>query len=108
MVATIASFGYERVPVSIKPRVTILATGTEIVDVGVKPGKDQIRNSNSWSLGAFAKRVNANVKILEIASDDLESLSTTINTAILAVIVSLYRAVFRSEIMTLQNLHSRK
>ncbi|NNE65697.1 MAG: molybdopterin molybdotransferase MoeA [Pyrinomonadaceae bacterium] len=82
MIATIASFGYETVRVGDRPRVKILATGSEIVDVSETPGKDQIRNSNSWSLAAFAKRINADVEILDIAQDDLDGLKATIDGAL--------------------------
>jgi molybdenum cofactor synthesis domain-containing protein len=81
MVASLASFGYNNVPVGIRPRVSILATGSEIVKIEDKPGRDQIRNSNSWSLAAFARKFNADVKILEIVQDDLEGLTQTIETA---------------------------
>lgn len=82
MIATLASFGYENIRAGVRPRVSILATGSEIVDVSKTPGKDQIRNSNSWSLSAFSSRVNADVRILDIAHDDLESLTETIGKAV--------------------------
>jgi molybdopterin molybdotransferase len=81
MIATLASFGYEQVKVSNRPRVSILATGSEIVDISEKPGQDQIRNSNSWMLAEFAGNY-AEVTVLPIAKDDLESLKETINNAV--------------------------
>jgi molybdenum cofactor synthesis domain-containing protein len=81
MIATLASFGYENICVVRRPRVAILATGSEIVDISEKPGLDQIRNSNSWMLRAFAKNV-ADVEVLPIAVDDLEGLKKTIAEAI--------------------------
>ncbi len=57
MVATLASFGYAKVKVAKRPKVAILATGSEIVDISEKPGQDQIRNSNSWMLAEFAKNL---------------------------------------------------
>ncbi len=83
MVATLASFGYESVKVARKPRVTILATGSEIVDISETPQQDQIRNSNSWMLAAFAKEF-ADVKMLPITKDDLENLKDTINEAVIS------------------------
>lgn len=77
MIATLASFGYETVNVSKRPKVSILATGSEIVDITDQPGRDQIRNSNSWMLAEFAKSF-ADVTIMPIAKDDLESLKSTI------------------------------
>ena len=81
MVATLASFGYDTINVAKRPRVTILATGTEIVDITETPQKDQIRNSNSWMLRAFASKTS-DVKVLPIAQDDLENLKDVICQAI--------------------------
>ncbi len=81
MVATLASFGYESLKVAKRPRVAILATGSEIVDISQTPAQDQIRNSNSWMLEAFARKF-ADVEILPIAVDDLEGLKKTISDAI--------------------------
>ncbi len=82
MIASLASFGYERIKTARKPRVSILSTGSEIVDIGKKPGPDQIRNSNSWSLAEFAREANAKVLIREIAHDDLSSLEKAISEAL--------------------------
>ena len=78
MIAAIASFGYARVKVSRKPRVAILATGSEIVDISETPAQDQIRNSNSIMLEALA-RACAEVEVLPIAGDDLASLKLQIS-----------------------------
>lgn len=81
MVATLASFGYEKIKVYKRPKVLILSTGSEIVNISKKPGKDQIRNSNSWSLRAFAQNI-ADVEILPSAADDLEDLKKVISKAV--------------------------
>ena len=81
MIATLASFGYHSLKVAKRPKVTILATGTEIVDIRETPQKDQIRNSNSWMLRAFAEKTS-DVKVLPIAQDDLENLKNTILKAV--------------------------
>ncbi|MEZ5426232.1 MAG: molybdopterin molybdotransferase MoeA [Pyrinomonadaceae bacterium] len=81
MIATLASFGYQSVSVSRRPKVSILATGSEIVEIGDTPGADQIRNSNSAMLAAFAGRL-ADVTVLPIARDDLENLKKTVREAI--------------------------
>src|SRR5262249_51644371 len=43
MIATLASFGYAQVKVGRQPRVTVMATGSELADVDQKPARDQIR-----------------------------------------------------------------
>src|SRR5258706_5223743 len=52
MIATLASFGYAEVKVGRRPRVAIMATGSELVDVDKQPGPDQIRDSKNYTLAA--------------------------------------------------------
>src|SRR5436190_21773597 len=54
MIATLASFGYAQVRVGRRPRVAVMATGSELVDVPQKPGRDQIRDSNNYTIAAYA------------------------------------------------------
>lgn len=68
--AVLASFGYAQVRVGRQPRVAVLATGSELVSVEQKPGPDQIRDSNSISLAAYAVLAGAAVELLPLAGDD--------------------------------------
>src|SRR5918997_1526292 len=88
--AVLASFGYAEVPVRRRPRVAVLATGTELVPVGEKPGEDQIRDSNSYSLAAYARLAGAVVERLPFAGDDPELLR-----------VEIERAAARSDLLVL-------
>jgi molybdenum cofactor synthesis domain-containing protein len=81
MIAPLASFGYAKVKVALRPRVAILATGSELVSVDKKPAQDQIRDSNSFTLAAYAMLTNSVVERLPLADDNLESLKQTIKTA---------------------------
>jgi molybdenum cofactor synthesis domain-containing protein len=81
MIATLASFGYAQVKVGRRPRVAIMATGSELVDIDQKPGKDQIRDSNNYTLAAYAKLAGATVKRLPQAGDDTEGLKKHIAEA---------------------------
>lgn len=81
MMAALASFGYAKVKVAKRPRVTVLATGTELVAVNDTPGADQIRDSNSYSLAAYAELSGAIVEQLPLASDDTEVLRRAIADA---------------------------
>jgi len=74
MIATLASFGYAEVKVGGQPRVTIMATGSELVDVNQQPGKDQIRDSNNYTLAAYAKLAGATVERLPLAGDNTAEL----------------------------------
>jgi molybdenum cofactor synthesis domain-containing protein len=77
--AALASFGYAQVRVGARPRVAVLATGTELVDVGAQPGRDQIRDSNTYSLVAYAEAAGARVERLPFAGDDDALLQRLIN-----------------------------
>jgi molybdopterin molybdotransferase len=78
-IAVLASVGKQQsVPVYCRPRVAILSTGDEVVDVGQVPGPTQIRNSNSYSLAAQVHEAGGDPRLLGIARDDAESLRTLI------------------------------
>ena len=80
-VAALASFGYAEVSVSKRPRVAVLATGTELVRVDERPGADQIRDSNTYSLAAYAALAGAVVEQMPFAGDDPELLQSLIADA---------------------------
>ncbi|MEO8026315.1 MAG: gephyrin-like molybdotransferase Glp [Bryobacteraceae bacterium] len=68
-VAMLAGVGCVDVPVVVKPRVAIVATGDEIVAVGETPAEYQIRNSNSESLAAQVSRAGGLAIVLPVAPD---------------------------------------
>jgi len=72
--AVLASFGYARVKVGRRPRVAVIATGSELVPVNAKPGQDQIRDSNNYSISANAAVAGALVEQMPLAGDDTELL----------------------------------
>ncbi|HEY0084030.1 MAG TPA: gephyrin-like molybdotransferase Glp [Pyrinomonadaceae bacterium] len=78
MMAALASFGYARVSVGARPRVSVLATGSELVAVGAQPGADQIRDSNTYSLLAYAEAAGASVEHAPLAGDEVELLQRVI------------------------------
>jgi molybdopterin molybdotransferase len=71
-VSLLASAGHGSVRVFERPRVAILATGDEIVDIAEQPGPQQIRNSNSWSLAAQVDRAGGIPVVLPVARDTRE------------------------------------
>jgi molybdenum cofactor synthesis domain-containing protein len=79
--AVLASFGYAEVRVAKRPRVAIMATGSELVDVDKKPGDAQIRDSNNYALSAYAELAGAMVERLPLAGDDTELLKKQIADA---------------------------
>jgi molybdenum cofactor synthesis domain-containing protein len=80
-IAVLASFGYAQVKVGRRPRVAVLATGTELVSVGQQPGEDQIRDSNNFSIAAYAQLAGAVVERLPLAGDDTSLLKRQISEA---------------------------
>ena len=82
MIATLASFGYAKPNVGKQPRVAILGTGSEIVDIAKKPGRDQIRNSNSVMLEIFCRKFGAVATVFPIAKDEIANLKFEIGKAI--------------------------
>ncbi|OLE54044.1 MAG: hypothetical protein AUG51_10465 [Acidobacteria bacterium 13_1_20CM_3_53_8] len=79
--AALASFGYSEISVGAQPRVAVLATGSELVRVDQKPCADEIRDSNSFSIGAYAQLAGAQVERLPLAGDDPELLQREIAEA---------------------------
>jgi molybdopterin molybdotransferase len=72
-VAAMAMVGMSHVSVFCKPRVAILPTGDELVQVEEDPEAFQIRNSNAWSLAIQVRRSGGDPVILPIARDNYES-----------------------------------
>ena len=81
MMAVLASFGYAEIRVGRRPRVAVLATGSELVSIYEKPGRDQIRDSNNLTIGAYAELAGATVERLPLAGDDTELLKRQIAQA---------------------------
>src|SRR5204862_6513586 len=81
MIATLASFGYAQVKVAQRPRLAVMATGSELVDVDQKPGRDQIRDSNNYTIAAYASLAGAIVERLPLVGDDTEELKRRISKA---------------------------
>jgi molybdopterin molybdotransferase len=73
-IALAASAGRSRLVVHAKPRVAVLSTGDEVVDVDVPPGPHQIRNSNSYSLATQIQAAGGEPVLLPIAPDEARRL----------------------------------
>ena len=79
--AVLASFGYAQVSVYRRPRVAVLSTGSELVEVSVKPSAAQIRNSNSYSIASYAERDGAIVGNLGTVIDTHEATRQALSKA---------------------------
>lgn len=80
-VGFLASCGIVEVPVYRRPRVAVIAIGSELVDPTEVPCPGKIRNSNSYALAASARAAGAEVSILPIVKDDLETLKAEVLNA---------------------------
>lgn len=69
-IAVAASVGRSRLLVHAKPRIAVLSTGDEVVDIDVPPNPNQIRNSNSYSIAAQIQAAGGEPVILPIAPDE--------------------------------------
>ncbi len=72
-IALLASVGCAQVSVFSKPRVAIIATGDEIVELDQEPLDYQIRNSNAQSLAIQVARAGGCSHVLPIARDAYEA-----------------------------------
>jgi molybdenum cofactor synthesis domain-containing protein len=65
-----AALGLPELPVGRRPRVALLSTGDELVEVGKRPGPGQIPDSNRWALLAALRDAGAEVRLLGIGPDE--------------------------------------
>jgi molybdopterin molybdotransferase len=70
LIAIAAAVGKSSVKVFRKPRIAVLSTGDEIVEIDAAPGATQIRNSNSYSLAAQIEEAGGEAVRLPIAPDE--------------------------------------
>jgi molybdopterin molybdotransferase len=69
-IAIAASVGKSELLAYTRPRIALLSTGDEIVDITVEPGRNQIRNSNSYSLAAQVEDAGGEAEVLSVAPDE--------------------------------------
>jgi molybdopterin molybdotransferase len=81
-IGILATLGWATVPVVRRPRVAILGTGDEVIEVDepLRPGK--IRNSNSYLLEAAVRKAGAEPHRLGVARDTTESLREKFTEAV--------------------------
>lgn len=81
-IGLLAGVGKADVIVSKKPRVAIIATGDELVEVQESPQPGQIRNSNGYTLHTQVREAGAAPTLLGIGRDNLEDLRSKIRTGL--------------------------
>jgi len=72
-IGVLASLGHPEVLVHRRPRVAVISTGSELVEVDQPLGPGQIRNSNSYSLRALCRQLGVEATAFGIVPDDYEA-----------------------------------
>ncbi|HYL07741.1 MAG TPA: gephyrin-like molybdotransferase Glp, partial [Candidatus Udaeobacter sp.] len=77
-----AAMGRARLRVGRRPRVALMSTGDELVEVGKTPAPGQIPDSNRWALLAALREAGAEVQLLGIAPDEPDPLRSLVVEAL--------------------------
>lgn len=73
-IGLLAATGHATVEVFRRPRVAVISTGSELVEVDVAPGPGKIRNSNSYSLAAQVRAAGGEPLRYPIVHDDVAAI----------------------------------
>lgn len=79
----LASVGRDRVLVRPRPRVLVISTGSELVEVGQRPVFGQVPDANSFMLTAAAKDAGADARRVGIVGDDHSELLDLLESQLL-------------------------
>lgn len=86
-ISLLATFGRAMVPVYRKPRVAVLSTGDELVELGEPLDHGKIVNSNSHALAAAIAEAGGDPLLLGIARDEREDLRAKLSAGLAADIL---------------------
>lgn len=78
----LTGIGISSLSVYKKPRVALLSTGDEIVDVNTEPRPGQVRNINQHSLAGLIEECGAELNDLGVVRDDREAMVQTLRRAV--------------------------
>jgi molybdopterin molybdotransferase len=81
--ALLAAIGRDRVVVRPRPRVLVLSTGSELIDVGHLPSFGEVTDSNSYLIAAAAKDAGADARRTGIVPDDHSKLLDALESQLL-------------------------
>jgi molybdopterin molybdotransferase len=81
--ALLAAIGRDRVMVRPRPRVLVLSTGSELIDVGHRPSFGEVTDSNSYLVAAAAKDAGADAVRVGIVPDDHSKLLDALESQLL-------------------------
>ncbi|MFB6351178.1 MAG: molybdopterin molybdotransferase MoeA, partial [Bradymonadaceae bacterium] len=81
-IGLLASFRDSRIEVFRRPRVAVVSTGDELVDIDSEPGEGQIVNSNAYLLESLLEEAGADPIVLPTAPDDADAIRSAFRSAI--------------------------
>jgi molybdopterin molybdotransferase len=94
---TLLSVGRTQVKVSLKPKISIITTGNEVVKPNEEPKATQIRDCNLQTLGQMARTFSESVELLGPVPDDLNKLRETLKRALHSEVVLVSAGVSAGE-----------
>jgi molybdopterin molybdotransferase len=81
-IGMVASFGRSLISVSRRPRVAIVSTGDELVEIDQEPGPGQIVNSNAYMLQSLVAEAGCEALVLPAASDTKQAVQRVFERAL--------------------------
>jgi molybdopterin molybdotransferase len=96
-VGVLAAAGRTSVVVGVRPRVTVIATGDELVPAGLVPGPSQIRDSNGHALVAQVERAGGVASYDGPVGDDRRALASAVERGLEADVLCLTGGVSMGE-----------
>jgi molybdopterin molybdotransferase len=106
-IAAAAAMGRQHLLTYAKPKIAVLSTGDELVDIDVPPRAAQIRNSNSYSLAAQIQQAGGEAVLLPIAPDEPQRLGELIAEGLEADLLLIAGGVSAGKYDLVENVLAR-
>jgi molybdopterin molybdotransferase len=81
-IGLLAALGKARIPVRKRPRVAIISTGDELVEISATPKPGQVRDVNSSALACLVRRAGGTPLLLGLVPDEPGTLSARLRQAL--------------------------
>lgn len=81
-IGMLAAIGCSDIEVYQRPRVSIISTGDEIIDIHHIPTIGQIRDINSYTIAAFAEEIGAQIGTITKVKDERDNLQSALSKAL--------------------------
>ena len=78
IIGLLSSVGIKSISVTKRPTVAVISTGSELVAPGSRLSKSKVYDSNQFAISAYVKSCGGIPKLLGIAKDDIEDISSKI------------------------------